>query len=169
MDKTLALLVDYNAQANLRFVAALGGLDAQRREANRGSYYKSLKGLLDHVVGGESYILKYLAKALPGRAELDIAQLRVESLPGTPAFPVWVEATAALAAFDAAYRGLAANLTEAELGTMVDVRGTQRSLRYLLTSACLHAAHHRAQASQILDEDGIDNDFYAAIKETGAV
>lgn len=165
MDKTLALLADYHSKANLRFVAALGALEPAKLEANRGSYYKSLKGLLDHVVGGEIHNLKFLATALPGRPELDIPQLKVESVPGTPAFPAWADALAALAAFDAAYRALTASLTEAELGTVVDVRGSPRQVRFLLTSAFLHAAHHRAQASQILDEDGIDNDFYAAIRE----
>lgn len=165
MDKTLALLADYNSKANLRFVAALGALDGAKLEANRGSYYKSLRGLLDHVVGGEIYTLKLLAKALPGRPELDIPQLKLETVPGTPAFPAWADALAALEAFDAAYRALASSLSEAELGAVVDVRGKPREVRFLLASAFLHAAHHRAQASQILDEDGIDNDFYAAIRE----
>ena len=168
MDKTLAILADYNAAANLRFVAALDALDSVKLEADRGSYYKSLHGLLNHVVGGELFILKFLAAALPGRAELDIPQMRAESGPGIVPFPALADAAAALAAFDAAHHALAASLSDAELELTVDMRGRQRSLRFLLASMALHAAHHRAQASQILDEDGVDNDFYAALKETGA-
>lgn len=165
MDKTLALMADYNAAANARLVASLSALEAAKLEADRGSYYKSLKGLFDHVVSGEHFSLNNLARALPGNPSLDFPQLKVVASPGIPAFPVREEALAALKAFDAAYRALAGSLEEAELEATVDVRGSSRKVRFLLTSAFFHAAHHRAQASQILDEDGIENDFYAAIRE----
>jgi uncharacterized damage-inducible protein DinB len=164
MDQVLVQLSSYSRGANEKLVAALDALSTEALEADRGSYYKSLHGLFSHLVNGELFTIKFLKTTLPGHPALAAPQTETELSPGEPAFPLYEDARRALAAFDAAYAGLAATLAPEELEKTVSVYGRDIKVAYLLTSAVCHVAHHRGQIAQVLDELGIENDFYMAMR-----
>ena len=167
MNEYLSVSARYNRGANRKLVAALATMastDPAAFDQDRGSYYKSLHGLFNHVVGGEIYLLKLIAKTLPDHHALAFPELAVPMAPGVPAFPDFPEAAKALEALDTAYIALATESDEV-LATMIAVHDATRRLGDLLVSAMAHAAHHRGQVSQVLDELKIDNDFYAAMRE----
>jgi len=82
--------------------------------------------------------------------------------PGKPAFADYASSKAALDALDAALIGLSESLSEAELEAVGDVHGRKQSVSKSLASAIAHAAHHRGEVAQILDEMGVENDFFMA-------
>jgi uncharacterized damage-inducible protein DinB len=162
MDSLMAVLADYNAAANRDLAKALGAIPEAERARDRGSYYKSLDGLLSHIAGGELFSLRNLAAALPGKPALAEPLIKTEMKPGCPVFPGYEASKNAIAAFDAALVALAGSLTEAELAVTADVHGSSQSVSRMLSSAFAHAAHHRGQVAQVLDEMGIQNDFFMA-------
>ena len=58
MNSTIATLARYNKAANERLVAALDALPPAELDKDRGSYYKSLRGLFNHIIGGELFGLR---------------------------------------------------------------------------------------------------------------
>ena len=165
MDEYLAFAARYNRGANHKMIETLSSMEAAALEEGRGSHFGSLHGLLDHIVGGEFFVLKLIKGALPDHAALAIRELELEMRPGLPLFPTFEAATKALASLDEAYVALATSDEPGFLEKEIPVRGTARKLGSLLVSASSHAAHHRGQVSQVLDELKIENDFYAAFKE----
>jgi uncharacterized damage-inducible protein DinB len=165
MDNYLAFAARYNRGANRKLVDALSPLEDRILEADRGAYYKSLHGLFNHIVGGERFVLGLMAGALPSHPALAIEALKGEFTPGEPPFPVFSDAISALGAMDDSYLALASDPDPKLIATEVMVRGTARAIGGLLVSAFSHAAHHRGQVSQILDELKIDNDFYSAFRD----
>ena len=105
-----------------------------------------------------------MKKALPGHAALARPEIDVVSQPGTPAFPDYETGKKALAAFDAAFVALAESLGHEERAATADVHGNNQTVSTMFASGIAHAAHHRGQVSQVLDEMGIENDFFMAIK-----
>jgi uncharacterized damage-inducible protein DinB len=165
MDTCIGYLFRYNQAANLRLVQALDALGPAELDKDRGSYYKSLHGLFNHIVGGELFGLKNLRKALPENPAFRIPALDVEMKPGAAPFPNYEDGKKALAALDAAFVSLASSLGPDELKVTAEVHGAIQSVSSLLSSGIAHAAHHRGQVAQILDEMGIENDFFMAIKD----
>jgi uncharacterized damage-inducible protein DinB len=165
MDSYLSLVSRYNRGANAKMVEILDRLSAEDLDRERGSYYGSLHGLFNHVVGGELFSLKALKAALPAHPALAIPEIDVEMKPGAPPFPDYTAAKRVLAAFDAAFVALCADPAPAVLSAETQLRGTTRTVGFLAASAMSHVAHHRGQVSQILDEMKVENDFYTAFRE----
>jgi uncharacterized damage-inducible protein DinB len=157
-----SILARYNHEANVNMAAVLGKLPAAELERDRKSYYKSLLGLYSHIAGGEIFTLKNIRAALPGKAALAVSVLDTEMQPGKPAFADFASCKAALDALDAALIGLSDSLSEEELAVVADVHGRKQSVAKSLASAIVHAAHHRGEVAQILDEMGVENDFFMA-------
>ena len=157
-----SVLARYNHEANANMAALLDKLPAAELAKDRKSYYKSLLGLYSHIAGGELFTLKNIRAALPGKASLSAPILDTQMQPGKPAFADYASSKAALDALDAALIGLSESLSEAELEGVADVHGRKQSVSKSLASAIAHAAHHRGEVAQILDEMGVENDFFMA-------
>jgi len=157
-----SVLARYNHEANAGMAAVLDKLSEAELSVDRKSYYKSLLGLYSHIAGGELFMLKNIRAALPGQASLASPVLDAEMRPGKPAFVDYASCKAALDALDAALIGLSESLSDDELDAMADVHGRKQSVAKSLASAIVHAAHHRGEVAQILDEMGVENDFFMA-------
>lgn len=159
------ILARYNAAANKEVFRLVGDLPAEERTRARGSYFGSLKGILDHIllcdinwlrrfrgIFGEAGLLIHPRLAPSGYVWTvysfdDFEGMREERVLVDSLFIDWV------AGADTGRFG--------EALAYADSRGTPRRyvFREVLDHVFNHQTHHRGQVSQILDELGVVHDF----------
>jgi uncharacterized damage-inducible protein DinB len=167
MKEVFLIFARYNREANQSIVSILKGLSHEEREKERGSFYKSLSGLLVHVLGGTRFLLGMIKAAVPHNAAAveALAPLDRIAVPeGGLSEAQWVQIEADLAAADDAFVNFAAALTDADLEAPIKLDwygGNPASVpvSFMLQQLAAHGTHHRGQISQILDELNIDNDY----------
>ena len=165
MKEILLMYAKYAKYANESVLEILDGLSAEDRDKDRKSYFKSLSGLVTHVVGSALYFLGLFrasspaaVQALKGAEGLEVAEK--DSLSAAE----WSELKRACAIVDQATIGLIEKLSEEELAhptplDWYDGKPEAVPLCFLIHPAFVHETHHRGQISQLLDEMGIEHDF----------
>jgi uncharacterized damage-inducible protein DinB len=156
----------YNKEANRSVYAILDKLSNDEREADRGSYYKSLSALYVHVLGGSVFLLGMLKEALTGSpASLALAGLEGITVPkGALSAAQWRDLAGAFEKADDAYIALVSSLRDEDFKAQVKLSwygGNPASVpaAFMLQQLIAHGIHHRGQISQILDSLKIDNDY----------
>jgi uncharacterized damage-inducible protein DinB len=157
----------YNGSANEAVFSILDKLSNEEREQDRGSYYKSLSGLVRHVLGGTKYFLATCGTSVPNNdaAQKALAPLAGVSIPeGELTADAWKSLGPAFKIADAAYTAFVSALGEKDLDAPVKIEwygGNPASvpLFFMLQQITAHNTHHRGQISQILDSLKIDNDY----------
>lgn len=167
MKEIFLTFAQYNREANVAVVSLLKELSLGEREKGRGSFYKSLSGLLVHILGGSKFLLGLLKTAVPHNvaAVNALDPLDKISLPeGNISETQWKQLEADLALADDACVKFAAALTDADMKAPVKIgwySGDPPSvpLSFMFQQFIAHGTHHRGQISQILDELNIANDY----------
>ena len=163
--KHFTTLARYNAKANETLYGLLAAMGDGEFDKRRGSYFGSIKGILSHVITGDINWLR--------RFRGNFADLEILSNPRlAPAGHDWtVYEFASLrdlardrVIVDGIYSGFTAmaDLSRfSEVLAYTDSHGNPRRyvFREILDHVFNHQTHHRGQASQILDELGIEHDF----------
>ena len=75
------LMATYNQWMNRKVYETAGSLTPAQLAENRGAFFGSVLGTLNHIMVADTVWLQRLASALPGHAELDI----VRQVPAPPA------------------------------------------------------------------------------------
>jgi uncharacterized damage-inducible protein DinB len=163
MTNIFTIFARQNQSADKTVVEILKTISNNDREKDRGSYYKSLSGLLRHVAGGTLHLLTMFRDTVSGNSAalkaLD-AVSGVKLPDGVLTEAQWEEITAAIAAIDQAYVDFTRALGENELNAEGKwFTGDMVPLHYMLEALAIHGSHHRGQISQILDEMKIVNDY----------
>ncbi len=139
------MFASYNAWCNARLYTATAGLTDVDYRADRGAFFKSLHGTLNHLlVGDRIWMRRFTGQGeVPARLDAilyeDFADLRV-----------------ARAAEDALIIGYIAGLTESDLGrpfryrTFVRPTTIEQALSPALDHFFNHQTHHRGQAHALL-------------------
>ncbi|MGE0316179.1 MAG: DinB family protein [Lautropia sp.] len=158
----LRLLAEYNGWMNRKLVAAARRLAPAELALDRGAFFGSILGTLNHLVVGDTIWLKRFAAHPAGFASLD----PVRALPAPGALNARV--------FDsleplAAHRALLDDAILAWTGELVDAdldhplryantRGvtSTRSFYALAVHFFNHQTHHRGQATALLNQAGVD-------------
>jgi uncharacterized damage-inducible protein DinB len=157
----------YNREANKTILSILKGLSPEERDKDRGSYYKSLSGLIAHIMGGTVFLLG-MCKAAAARnaaAVEALAPLEKVSVPkGALAEAQWNHFETDLETADNVYINFIAALSDEDLKAPVKLDwygGNPASvpLSFMISQLVAHGTHHRGQISQILDSLKIDNDY----------
>jgi uncharacterized damage-inducible protein DinB len=167
MKEIFSTFARYNREANKTILSMLKGLSPEDREKDRGSYYKSLSGLITHVLGGTVYLLGICKSAVAQNAAAvkALSPLEKVSVPkGACTEAQWKQFEADVGAADDAYVSFTDALSEDDLKALVKLdwyEGNPASvpLSFMLSQLTAHGTHHRGQISQILDELKIDNDY----------
>ncbi len=146
------LLAEFNAWANARLHAAAASLPAAEVSRDRGAFFGSILGTLNHI-----YLVDLLYRdRLEGRQSTfkgldDILHADMSGL------------TAAQAEIDEHYLGYTAALTDANLAapvvfvTLMDQAEEWRvPLSVYLSTLSQHQVHHRGQAYALLNQAGMD-------------
>ncbi len=140
----------YNRWANDRLYAAAAALPDADYRADRGAFFRSLHGTLNHLLVADRIWLRRLAGEGPAPARLD--DVLFEDL---------AELRAARAAEDERLVGYVDGLDEARLRADLGYRNTSgkaftQPLAQVLAHVFNHQTHHRGQAHTILTGLGRD-------------
>jgi uncharacterized damage-inducible protein DinB len=173
----VVLLARYNAVMNGKLYAAAATLDDAALRRERGAFFGSLLGTMNHLVAGDTVWLTRFASHPAQFAAL--APLRGTAPPSslTQSFG---DDLAALQArrtrLDAMIEAFAAELRPADLAQPLDYRNMKgqpfrKPFGGLLLHFFNHQTHHRGQASTLLFQAGVDigvTDLLVLIDDAGA-
>lgn len=157
----IVLLASYNTAMNTRVYAAAATLSAEALDADRGAFFGSILGTLNHIVAGDTiWLQRYQAHpthflalepmkriaapaGLAHRYSDDLGMLREHRM-----------------RLDSIIEALAAEVSDADLAQPVSYRNSRGECRkhfgHLLLHFFNHQTHHRGQASTLLSQSGVD-------------
>jgi uncharacterized damage-inducible protein DinB len=156
------LLGQYNAWMNVKLYEAAARLAPQALCADRGAFFGSLIGTLNHIVAGDTIWLRRFATH---PARFDALQPLLAEPPLTDLSAMFSTDLALLAARRKALDGLiaawAATLRDADLAHVLEYANTKgivsrKRFGDLVLHFFNHQTHHRGQASTLLSQAGVD-------------
>lgn len=156
------LLAEYNQWMNEKLYAACATLGADALTADRGAFFGSIMGTLNHIVAGDTIWLQRFA--LHPAA---FAALRPVTAMAAPASldARFADSLAALGAQRQRLDGIilqwVQELDESSLGHVLRYKSTrgiesQKRFASLVLHFFNHQTHHRGQASTLLSQAGVD-------------
>jgi uncharacterized damage-inducible protein DinB len=154
-------------EKNETIYALLDKLSNDEREKDRGSYYKSLSALFQHVLFGQRLFMGLFQGALNKESAAVKALARLKNVSpsdGPMSEALWKELKTQMTEINTALVEFAAALLDEELQTPVAVpwyngKPPQVPLSFLFHQLTAHTLHHSGQISQILDELNIENNY----------
>jgi uncharacterized damage-inducible protein DinB len=145
------LMAEYNRFMNQRLYAACADLPDSQRKSDRGAFFKSLHGTLDHILWGDrNWLARFDGKTYP------VGPV------GEFLYPEFAELRAAREQMDRTLLDWAASITPAWLDepmtwTSKLYKFTQTHPRWVqVVQMFNHQTHHRGQAHTLLTQLGID-------------
>jgi uncharacterized damage-inducible protein DinB len=164
MRRLFTLLARYNAHANSQMFELLRKAPPELISRSSGSYYGSIMGLLNHTLISDLGWLNAYRHSDLRFPSLDTPVLDFERpADGAPLYDDLEELWRRREQVDAVLSAFAGELTDELLaGTItMDRRGQKHTfvLAEVLLHLFNHQTHHRGAVSQILDREGIENDF----------
>lgn len=157
-----ALLAQYNAWMNAKVYEAAAALPAEALNADRGAFFGSIIGTLNHIVAGDTIWLRRFALH---PARFTALQPLLAWAPPDGLSATFSTDLAALhahrTALDATITALVAALADADLEhglAYKNTKGVPSNKRFgsLLLHFFNHQTHHRGQASTLLSQAGVD-------------
>ena len=156
------LMAEYNAWMNAKLYAVAAKLPAAELAKDRGAFFSSILGTLNHLVVADTLWLKRFAAHPSHPAALE----PVRAMPHPAALnAILFTDLAALKArrdlLDAAIKAWAAALTQADLDHVLHYANTrgvkaQKRIGTLLAHFFNHQTHHRGQCTTLLFQAGED-------------
>lgn len=157
----IVLLASYNAAMNARLYAAAAGLPQDALRADRGAFFGSILGTLNHIVAGDTiWLRRFMAHpsdfpALEAMADIPaptgLAHIHSHDLDALLAHRVRLDAMIA---------AMAAEVSDSDLAQPLSYRNARGDNRKHFGSLLLHffhhQTHHRGQASTLLSQAGVD-------------
>lgn len=145
------LMAEYNAWMNQKVFAACAPLSDEERKRDRGAFFKSIHGTLNHLLWADrSFLIRLLAWDLPiGK-------------PGDILHDDFVELTHERHRYDEILLDWASSFEEGTLAEPLEFfsvvyQRRRRIPRYLLAVQMFnHQTHHRGQLTTLLTQTGID-------------
>jgi uncharacterized damage-inducible protein DinB len=176
MHSHFLLLAAYNRWMNARLDAAAGTLPGEELARDRGAFFRSILGTLNHLVVADTIWLRRFADLPARHAELDPVRAlpQPERLDAMP-FPEFAALAAHRGWLDAIIERWVSVLGEPDLRHVLhygNTRGARfrRQLAPLLLHFFNHQAHHRGQATTLLSQAGVDvgvTDLLALVPDAG--
>ena len=172
------LLAQYNEWMNTKLYDAAGRLAPDALAAERGAFFGSIIGTLNHIVAGDTIWLRRFAMH---PARFDALQPLLEQPPLDAVTAIYSTDLAQLAArrkvLDAMVKQWAAAVADADLDHVLAYKSTkgvpsQKRFGSLVLHFFNHQTHHRGQASTLLSQAGVDigvTDLLALIPDQAAI
>jgi uncharacterized damage-inducible protein DinB len=157
-----ALMAEYNGWMNERMYAAAAKLPGEALVADRGAFFGSILGTLNHIAAGDAIWLHRLAAHRSSAATLaSLAEFPRPAALREPMAQDFAGLTACRQRLDAFILGWVAELTPEHMAS--DLRYTStagvvstRNFGALLQHFFNHQTHHRGQVSTLLFQAGVD-------------
>ena len=172
----IVLLASYNEWMNAKLYEAAAKLPAQELAADRGAFFRSIIGTLNHIVVADTLWLQRFATHPSGFAVLDpVRGQPVPSALDQVLFGDISELAGHRKMLDGVITQWAAQLKEEDLRHVLrytNTRGIAGARRFssLVMHFFNHQTHHRGQATTLLSQAGMDvgvTDLLALIPNEG--
>ena len=157
----IALLASYNADMNSRVYAAAATLSPDALAADRGAFFGSILGTLNHIVAGDTiWLQRFQGHPTSFRA---LAPMK-EIAPPTGLTHVYSDDLGVLRKhrerLDAIIEALAAECSDQDLAQPFSYKNSRGAFRKKFGSLLLHffnhQTHHRGQVSTLLSQANVD-------------
>ena len=157
----IVLLASYNASMNIRLYAAAATLPKDVLIADRGAFFGSVLGTLNHIVAGDTiWLRRFMAHPSDFhslKAMVDIAAPASLTHTYSNDLDSLLELRVRL---DAIIEALAAELSDRDLAQSLSYRNSSGDCRKnfgaLLLHLFNHQTHHRGQVSTLLSQSDVD-------------
>jgi len=162
MDTYFSHLARYNQWMNEKLYGAAADLTEEALLRDRGAFFGSIFGTLNHIAIGDILWFKRIALSLPGLASLKCVEaLPPPTFPNTPLRSTLAELAELRTMLDAAIIAFCAELAPAKLGEAFEWTSTKgvksrKVLGDVLVHVFNHQTHHRGQATTLFSQMGID-------------
>jgi uncharacterized damage-inducible protein DinB len=158
----IRLLAHYNQWMNDKVYEAAGKLDAAALEADRGAFFGSVLGTLNHIMVGDTIWLKRLGTHPADHRSLDV--VRRAERPSSLDQILYRDLALLLLqrkALDATIIAWTGELTEPDLDHALEyhnMKGVPQRKRFgsLVLNLFNHQTHHRGQATTLLAQASLD-------------
>jgi uncharacterized damage-inducible protein DinB len=164
----IQLLFAYDRWANRRVLRAVSALSGEEFTRELGGGFRSVRGTLVHILGGEWGWLTFWKEASPGPGFLADLWERHDALFDPSGFPdvgaverKWAEVEKEQAEF-------VNGLTNESLEKMLPVRDTGIRLGHLMQHLANHSSYHRGQVAlmlRLLEAKPLATDFHLFLLE----
>ena len=157
----IALLATYNASMNTKLYAAAATLSKDALVADRGAFFGSIMGTLNHIVAGDTIWLRRFM----GHPTSFVSLQAMADIPAPAGLAhIYSEDLDSLlqhrVRLDAIISALAAEVSDADLAQVLRYKNSRGECRKHFGSLLLHLfnhqTHHRGQASTLLSQAGVD-------------
>ncbi|MEY4590385.1 MAG: hypothetical protein RL497_2461, partial [Pseudomonadota bacterium] len=155
LNQHVCLMAEYNRVMNTKFYAVAASLPQEALHENKGAFFGSIFGTLNHIAVGDIFWLKRIAQTLPACPTLNPMQdiPWPESLSASVA-PNLEALTARRIQLDGVFDDLSAALTEEDLVQGVrykNIKGDlfNKKLFSVLMHVFNHQTHHRGQITTL--------------------
>lgn len=158
------LLANYNQRINQQVYEAASQLSVEERSKDRGAFFQSIEGTLNHIMIGDLFWLGRYRKHSPDQF-LSLKALEIFPKPQALAqilFTDFAELRHHRALLDSTLLDWTSNeLSEEDLNCVLEYKNTQGKLfrkpfSEVLSHLFNHQTHHRGQVSTLLSQLGID-------------
>ncbi|HEX8880939.1 MAG TPA: DinB family protein [Candidatus Acidoferrum sp.] len=164
----IQLLFGYDRWANHRVLQAASALRAEQFTRDLGGSFRSVRGTLVHIIGGEWGWLTYWKEVAPGSAFLKDLWDRHDTLFHPERFPDVAAVKSKWADVEKEQIEFVNGLTNESLEKMLPIRTTQISLANLMQHLANHSTYHRGQVALMmrqLDAKPMATDFHLFLLE----
>lgn len=156
-------LARYNRWFNERLYDACERLPDEERRRDRGAFFGSIHGSLNHLVWGDRlWLRRFAAQGFAFEPlSADVLELPPGAVHGTVLYPEWATLRGARARLDTAIEGWTGGMAaDFPLRTMryANTKGVERAhpMWQALTHFFNHQTHHRGQVTTLLSQAGVD-------------
>jgi uncharacterized damage-inducible protein DinB len=155
-------MAQYNQWMNTKLYEAALKLSTKELAKNRGAFFGSIIGTLNHIAVGDTIWLQRFAPLLPNHHELNVIRaLRPPESLDAILFSTIDELYAYRQIVDNLFSELARSMTVAELELMLSYSNTKgiastKNVFSLLMHVFNHQTHHRGQVTTLLSQAGVD-------------
>lgn len=155
-------MADYNQLMNKKMLEAAAQLSTEALAEDRGAFFGSVIGTLNHIAVADTIWLKRFAPFLTEHHELNaIKDLTLPESLGEVLFSKLDELAVRRKLLDKTLSALVKSLIESELATAVSYTNSKgvtstKNFFSLLMHVFNHQTHHRGQVTTLLSQSGID-------------
>jgi len=162
MKEYFELLATYNRSMNKSLFTAAGKLSEADLTGDRGAFFSSVLGTLNHILVGDTLWLKRFATRPENFSSLEyVGALTVPASLDATLHPTLSALSEARHKMDEVIVRFVAELSDEVLASCLSYRNTKgqettKSLGLLVLHLFNHQAHHRGQVSTLLSQSGVD-------------
>ena len=156
------LFAEYNKLMNQRIMESASQLSGEDLKADRGAFFKSVLGTLNHILVGDIIWLKRFSTHPASNKSLEyINQLSHPTSLNAILFDDLTDLKTERKRIDEIIINWVANLSENDIENCLSYHNMagesqNRQIASLISHLFLHQVHHRGQATTLLSQSGID-------------